>query len=203
MRLTRGERLVVASHNAGKIAEIAALVAPLGIETTTAAAFGLSEPAETEDSFAGNARIKAHHAARGSGLPSLSDDSGLAVEALDGDPGVRTADWAETGSGRDFAMAMEKTWKALEERGAPQPRRAAFHCTLCLAWPDGRDRIFEGRVDGRLVWPPRGSRGFGYDPMFLPDGEAETFGEMDPDRKHAISHRARAFAALKAGLDGG
>lgn len=198
-RLTEG-KLVIASHNAGKLREIAALMAPYGIVAVSAGDLGLPEPAETEETFAGNARIKAHAAAHGSGLPALSDDSGLAVAALDGAPGVHTADWAETPEGRDFPMAMRKLQDLLDARQVPEPRRAAFCCTLCLAWPDGHDEIFEGRVEGRLVWPMRGEKGFGFDPVFEPEGESETFGEMDPARKHAMSHRARAFAALKAAL---
>ncbi len=196
-RLSEG-KLVIASHNAGKVREIGALVAPFGISVVSAADLGLEVPEETEETFAGNARIKAHAAAQATGLPALSDDSGLMVEALDGAPGVHTADWAETPDGRDFHMAMEKVWRLLNERGAPEPWRASFNATLCLAWPDGHDEVFEGRVHGRLVWPLRGNRGFGFDPMFLPDGESETFGEMDPARKHAISHRADAFAKLVA-----
>lgn len=193
------KKLVVATHNAGKLREIATLLAPFGVDVTSAGELGLEEPAETEDNFAGNARIKAHFAAKASGLPALSDDSGIAVEALDGAPGVYTADWAETPNGRDFSMAMTKVWTALEEKSAPKPRKAAFHCTLCLAWPDGHDELFEGIAPGHLIWPMCGTRGFGYDPMFVPEGESETFGEMDPDRKHAMSHRARAFAKLVAG----
>jgi len=192
------KRLVIATHNAGKLREIARLLNPFGIETVSAGQLGLDEPPETEETFAGNARIKAHHAARHTGLPALSDDSGIVVDALDGAPGVHTADWAETPQGRDFPMAMRKVWDMLEERQAPFPRTARFVCTLCLAWPDGHDEIFEGRVEGQIVWPMRGSRGFGFDPVFLPEGESETFGEMDPQRKHAISHRARAFAAMVA-----
>ena len=199
MRKFSGDRLVIASHNAGKLKEIAALLAPYGITVSSAADHGLDEPEETEDTFAGNARIKAHYAAKGSGLPALSDDSGLSVEALDGAPGVYTADWAETPAGRDFPMAMEKVWTKLEEANASAPRRAAFHCTLCLAWPDGEDALFEGRVDGQIVWPMRGAHGFGFDPVFLPDGETETFGEMDPDKKHGMSHRAEAFRKFVAG----
>jgi XTP/dITP diphosphohydrolase len=187
---------VIATHNAGKLREIRALLEPYGVTVTSAGELGLPEPAETEETFAGNARIKAHAAARASGLIALSDDSGIEVEALGGAPGVHTADWAETPSGRDFRLAMEKTWTLLEQRNAPFPRRARFVCTLCLAWPDGRDQIFEGAVEGQVVWPMRGERGFGYDPIFLPDGETETFGEMAPEKKHAMSHRARAFAKL-------
>lgn len=191
-----GGKLVLASHNQGKLREIAALLEPFGAEVVSAAALGLAEPAETEGTFAGNARIKAHFAARTTGLPALSDDSGIMVEALGGAPGVHTADWAETPDGRDFPMAMEKVWRLLEEKAAPEPRRASFNATLCLAWPDGHDELFEGRVHGRIVWPMRGEIGFGFDPVFLPDGENETFGEMDPARKHAMSHRAVAFAKL-------
>lgn len=192
-------RLVVATHNKGKLREIGTLLAPFGIKVISAGDLGLTEPEETETTFAGNARIKAHFAARESGLPALADDSGIAVDALDGAPGVYTADWAETQSGRDFTMAMTKVWTMLENKSAPEPRNAAFHCTLCLAWPDGHDEIFDGSVAGSLTWPIRGTRGFGYDPMFVPEGESETFGEMDPDRKHAMSHRARAFEKLVAG----
>ena len=198
MRRLTERRLVIATHNAGKLREIAELLNPFGIETVSAGQLGLDEPPETEETFAGNARIKAHHAARQTGLPALSDDSGIVVDALDGAPGVHTADWAETPSGRDFPMAMKKVWDLLEERQAPFPRTARFVCTLCLAWPDGHDEIFEGKVEGQIVWPMRGTRGFGFDPVFLPEGESETFGEMDPQRKHAMSHRARAFAAMVA-----
>jgi XTP/dITP diphosphohydrolase len=189
-------RLVLASHNKGKLREVAALVAPYGMEVVSVAALGLPEPAETEDSFLGNARIKALAAARATGLPALADDSGFSVGALGGDPGVRTADWAELpGGGRDYAMAMAKV-AALAEPHAD--RTAWFTCALVLAWPDGHTEGFEGKVHGHWVHPPRGTRGFGYDPMFIPDGATETFGEMDPAAKHAISHRARAFALLAA-----
>lgn len=191
-----GGRLVIASHNEGKVREIGDLLEPYGAATVSAGALGLPVPEETEETFAGNARIKAHAAAGASGLPALSDDSGLMVDALAGRPGVHTADWAETPAGRDFPMAMEKVWSLLEANGAAEPRRARFCCTLCLAWPDGDDVVVEGRVGGRLVWPMRGDRGFGFDPIFLPDGETETFGEMAPERKHAMSHRADAFAKL-------
>ncbi|MBS9717650.1 RdgB/HAM1 family non-canonical purine NTP pyrophosphatase [Pseudohalocynthiibacter aestuariivivens] len=197
-KLTEG-KLVVATHNAGKLREISALLAPHGVDVVSAAALGFDEPEETEDTFAGNARIKAHFAAKKSGLPALSDDSGIMVDALDGAPGVYTADWAETPDGRDFPMAMSKVWSKLEDMGAKEPRSASFNCTLCLAWPDGHDELFEGKVDGRLVWPIRGSHGFGYDPMFLPNGESETFGEMSPEKKHGMSHRAAAFSELVDG----
>ena len=193
-----GEKLVIASHNAGKVREIGDLLRPLGISVTSVGELGLPEPEETEDSFAGNARIKAHAAAAAANLPALADDSGIAVDALDGAPGVYTADWAETPDGRDFPMAMEKVWTLLEEKAAPEPRTAQFVCALCLAWPGGEDEVFLGTATGRLVWPMRGEHGFGFDPIFLPDGETETFGEMSPERKHAMSHRADAFAKLIA-----
>lgn len=197
-----GDKLVIASHNAGKIREIGALLAPFGVEVVSAGDLGLDEPEETEVSFAGNARIKAHYAAQKSGLPALSDDSGIMVDALGGEPGVYTADWAETPNGRDFAMAMTKVWTLLEEMNAPEPRTALFNATLCLAWPDGHDEIFEGQVEGRVVWPMRGENGFGFDPIFMPEGKTQTFGEMDPAEKHAMSHRAVAFAKLVEGCFG-
>jgi XTP/dITP diphosphohydrolase len=193
-------RLVIATHNRGKLAEIADLLGPLGVETLSAASLGLPEPAETEDSFAGNALLKARAAAAAAGLPALADDSGLCVDALDGAPGVYTADWAETGQGRDWNLAMRKVEERLRAMGPGAPRTARFHCTLALALPDGAHWLFEGEVAGHLVWPPRGARGFGYDPMFVPDGHEETFGEMDPALKHAISHRAHAFQELVAAL---
>ncbi|MBM7067277.1 RdgB/HAM1 family non-canonical purine NTP pyrophosphatase [Actibacterium sp. 188UL27-1] len=202
MRQFDGDQLILASHNAGKLREIAALVEPFGVSVTSAGELGLEEPEETEDSFAGNARIKAHFAAQNSSLPALSDDSGIIVDALDGQPGVYTADWAETPQGRDFKMAMTRVWDMCEEKAAPAPRSARFVCTLCLAWPDGHDEVFEGAVEGQLTWPMRGENGFGFDPMFLPDGETETFGEMDPARKHAMSHRSVAFEKLSKGCFG-
>ncbi len=189
------ERWVVASHNAGKVREIHALLAPLGVEAVSAAELGLPEPDETEDSFAGNAVLKAQAAASRAGLVALADDSGLVVPALDGAPGIFSARWA--GPTRDFAAAMAKVQAELDARAATD-RSAHFVCALALADPDGGVEVFEGRVDGALVWPPRGDRGFGYDPVFLPDGETVTFGEMDPATKHAMSHRARAFAKLLA-----
>lgn len=197
-RLKRGERLVAASHNAGKLAEIAALLAPFGIEAAGAPALGLAEPEETGASFAENATIKALAAARAAGLPALADDSGFSVAALNGAPGVHTADWAMLPDGsRDYGVAMALTRARI---GEPEDEGAWFTCCLALAWPDGRVETFEGRVDGTWTWPPRGTRGFGYDPMFVPAGEVETFGEMAPERKHAISHRARAFALLRGRL---
>ncbi len=193
-KLTRGMRLVLASHNKGKLREIAELLAPYGIDVVSAGDLGLPEPDETEATFAGNARLKSVAAAMASGLPALSDDSGLEVATLDGAPGIYSARWA--GPSKDFALAMRKVEEALEVKGAtgPEARRANFAAVLSLAWPDGSSQEFEGKVFGTLVWPPRGTRGFGYDPMFLPDGYTETFGEMPPEAKHAISHRAVAFA---------
>lgn len=194
-----GGRLVVATHNAGKLEEIAALLAPFDVTPVSAGTLGLPEPEETETTFVGNARIKAHAAARASGLPALADDSGIEVDGLGGAPGVYTADWAETPRGRDFGQAMRRTWTELEAVGAPLPRTARFRSTLVLAWPDGHDEVFEGAVEGECVWPMRGARGHGYDPMFQPLGQPLTFAEMDPAEKNRISHRARAFAALVAG----
>ncbi|MCV6825603.1 MULTISPECIES: RdgB/HAM1 family non-canonical purine NTP pyrophosphatase [Halocynthiibacter] len=201
MRKLTEKKIVLASHNAGKLREISELLAPFGIEVVSAGELGLEEPEETESTFVGNARIKAHFAAKSANLPALSDDSGISVDALDGEPGVYTADWAETPNGRDFPMAMKKVWDKLEAKSAPLPRTAAFCCTLCLAWPDGHDEVFEGRVDGSLTWPMRGDRGFGFDPIFVPNGKEETFGEMDPSEKNAMSHRADAFAKFRAVLE--
>ena len=198
MRRLEGGRLVVASHNPGKVREIGELIRPFGLEAVSAAALGLAEPEETEASFEGNARLKAQAAAQAAGLPALADDSGLAVAALGGEPGVRSARWAETPQGRDFGAAMRHVWERLEAAQAPQPRRAAFVCALTLAWPDGHDETYLGRCAGRIVWPPRGERGFGYDPIFVPAGHDITFGEMEPAKKHAISHRADAFRQLVA-----
>ena len=191
-RLER-DRLVIASHNAGKLTEIAELVAPFGVDAVSAGSLGLPEPEETGATFQANAELKALAAAEGAGLPALADDSGLAVPALGGAPGIHSARWA--GRERDFARAMARVQEAL---GDSEDRSAYFVCALALAWPDGHRECFEGRVDGTLVWPPRGQRGFGYDPIFLPEGEPLTFGEMEPARKHAMSHRAQAFAKLVA-----
>jgi len=191
-----GNTLVIATHNRGKLEEIADLLRPYAITVQSAADLGLPEPAETEDSFVGNARLKAHAAARAAGFAALADDSGLCVDALAGAPGVFTADWAETPQGRDFDMAMARVWEAVEAVKAPLPRRAQFRCTLVLAWPDGADRVFEGEMPGQLVWPVRGDQGHGFDPMFQPDGNSITFGEMDRWTKNRISHRAAAFAKV-------
>lgn len=190
-----GARLVIASHNAGKVREIAELLSPFSLEVVSAAELGLPEPAETGTTFAANAEIKALAAAIGSGQPSLADDSGLAVSALDGEPGIYSARWA--GPDKDFGLAMRRVQERLD--GNPD-RRADFVCALALAWPDGEVEVFEGRVEGEVVWPPRGERGFGYDPIFVPAGDSRTFGEMPPAEKHAVSHRARAFAQLVARL---
>ena len=189
MRRLIERKLVVASHNPGKVREIAELIAPHGIEAVSAGALGLVEPDETEPTFTGNALIKAHAAAKASHLPALADDSGLCVDALNGDPGVLSARWA--GPEKDFALAMRQVHDRMGESANPN---AHFVCALAIAWPDGHTEVFEGKVMGTLVWPPRGTKGFGYDPIFVPDGFTETFGEMDQTQKHAMSHRARAFA---------
>lgn len=199
MRKFSGDRLLVATHNRGKLEEIAKLLEGFGISVVSAGDLGLPEPEETEDSFVGNARIKAHAAAQATGLPALSDDSGITIDALDGAPGVYTADWAETPTGRDFVMAMTKTWDKLETIAAPKPRLAQFRCTLVLAWPDGHDEVFEGVMAGQIVWPMRGDQGHGYDPIFQPLGHDLTFGEMDRWQKNQISHRADAFRRLVEG----
>ena len=197
MRRFTGNHLLIATHNKGKLEEMEALLSPYGISCSSNADHDLPEPEETETTFVGNARIKAHAAAKATGLPALSDDSGITVDALDGAPGIYTADWAETPNGRDFEMAMRRTWDTLEEMSAPSPRRAQFNCTLVLAWPDGHDEVFEGVMPGQIVWPMRGDQGHGYDPIFQPDGYEMTFGEMDRWEKNKISHRARAVAKLK------
>lgn len=201
-------KLVIATHNAGKLKEISALLAPFGTECISAGALGLPEPAETGTSFTANALIKAHAAASASGLPALADDSGLSVAALDGRPGVYTADWAERqwfegAPGRDWFMAMGKVEGMLVALGPDTPREAWFTSVLALAWPDGEQAVYEGRVDGTLAWPPRGTLGFGYDPAFVPAGQTRTFAELDPAEKQAISHRAAAFAKLVAEQFGG
>ncbi len=200
------EKLVIATHNKGKLAEFRDLMAPFGIEVTSAGELGLDEPEETGTTFEENAHIKAAAACQATGLPSLSDDSGLCVDALDGQPGVHTADWAEKPEGgRDFRMAMQKVEDALQAKSAYEPtdRKGRFVAVLCLVRPDGETEYFRGEVEGTLVWPPRGDKGFGYDPVFLPDGFDQTFGEMEAGEKHGweagrgdlgLSHRARAFA---------
>jgi XTP/dITP diphosphohydrolase len=188
-----GDRLIIASHNPGKVEEIAALLAPFSIKTVSAGTLGIPEPEETGDSFEANAALKARAAATASGLPALADDSGLVVPALGGAPGIYSARWA--GPGKDFRIAMERVHRELGDRD----RDAAFVAVLALAWPDTATELFRGEVEGSLIWPPRGDRGFGYDPMFVPAGAALTFGEMNPAQKHLISHRARAFAKLVEG----
>lgn len=199
MRKFDGKELLIATHNQGKLEEIADLLSPFGVTVSSNADYGLPEPEETETTFVGNARIKARAAVDATGLPALSDDSGITVDGLDGAPGVYTADWAETPNGRDFVMAMTSTWAELEARGTPMPRLAQFRCCLVLAWPDGHDEVFEGVMPGQLVWPMRGDQGHGYDPIFQPDGYDVTFGEMDRFEKNRISHRADAFKKLIEG----
>jgi XTP/dITP diphosphohydrolase len=199
MRKFVENQLVVATHNQGKLEEISQLLLPFGVTLLSAAFCGLPEPLETESTFVGNARIKAHAAARETGIVALADDSGICIDALGGDPGVKTADWAEIPGGRDFRVAMERTRLALVETGADEPWTAQFRCTLVLAWPDGHDEIFEGVMSGCVVWPMRGNQGHGYDPIFKPDGSAVTFGEMDRWEKNAVSHRASAFRRLIRG----
>ena len=190
-------RLVVASHNAGRVREIAALLAPLGVEAVSAASLRLPEPEETETTFAGNAALKARAAAEASGLPALSDDSGLEVFALNRDPGVYSARWA--GPSKDFRAAMERVWRELTEKGATD-LSARFVCALALAEPNGETEVFEGEARGKIVWPPRGEKGFGYDPIFVADGQTRTFGEMTHDDKLPLTHRARAFEKLLTAL---
>ena len=195
--------LVIATHNAGKLEEISALLDPYGVKCISAGSLGLPEPPETGTTFVQNALIKARAAAEASGLPALADDSGLSVDALDGRPGVYTADWAERqhfegDPGRDWYMAMGKVEGMLQQKGADVDRSCAFHCVLALAWPDGEQAVYEGTAPGTLTWPPRGEMGFGYDPVFVPKGREQTFAEIAPEEKHAISHRADAFAKLVA-----
>ena len=195
--------LVIATHNPGKLKEIGALLEPYGVKCISAGSLGLPEPAETGTSFVQNALIKARAAAEASGLAALADDSGLSVEALDGRPGVYTADWAERqwfegDPGRDWFMAMGKVEGMLQAQGTEVDRSCAFHCVLAIAWPDGEHAVYEGTAPGTLTWPPRGTLGFGYDPVFIPQGRNQTFAELDPEEKHAISHRADAFAKLVA-----
>lgn len=208
MRKLGSEKLVIATHNAGKLKEISALLAPFGIECISAGALGLPEPAETGTTFVENALIKARAASEACGLPALADDSGLSVTALGGRPGVYTADWAERQwfegePGRDWFMAMGKVEGMLQALGSDVDRSCCFSCVLAIAWPDGESAVYEGRADGTLTWPPRGAMGFGYDPVFVPLGDTRTFAEHDPEEKHAISHRADAFAKLVAEQFGG
>ncbi|MCB8821886.1 non-canonical purine NTP pyrophosphatase [Microvirga rosea] len=205
-------KVVIATHNPGKLREMKELFAPFGVEAVSAGELGLPVPAETGHMFAENAAIKAHAAAKATGLPALSDDSGLCVDALDGAPGLFTADWA--GPSKDFPAAMQRVERELQKRGVTPTgnRKAHFVSALVIAWPDGHEELFEGRVFGQVVWPPRGSQGFGYDPLFQPEGFSETFGELSSERKHgidwsmpepqALSHRARAFVMLAQGCLG-
>ncbi len=203
MRRFVGDRLLVATHNRGKLEEIADLLRDYGIAVVGAAEMNLPEPNETGTSFVENARIKAHAAAQATGLPALSDDSGIEIDALQGAPGVYTADWAETPNGRDFGLAMTRAQDALIASGALPPWTARFCATFVLAWPDGHDEVFPGKVEGRFVWPMRGDQGHGYDPVFQPEGHDVTFGEMERWQKNRMSHRADAFRKLKAAIGHG
>jgi XTP/dITP diphosphohydrolase len=196
MKTLKNQKIVIATHNRGKLEEFRQIFAPFGVDAVSAGQLGLPEPAETESTFRGNARIKALSAMQVSGLIALSDDSGLCVDALDGAPGVYTADWA--GPNRDWSMAMRLVEEKLQARGAttPKQRRAAFVCTLCVVWPNGSERYYEGKVPGQLVWPPRGVLGHGYDPVFMPAGQTLTFGELQHTDKNRISHRARALELM-------
>lgn len=201
IRKLGSETLVIATHNTGKLKEISALLGPYGVQCISAGSLGLPEPAETGNTFIENALIKAHAAAQASGLPALADDSGLSVAALGGRPGVYTADWAERQwfegpAGRDWYMAMGKVEGMLAELGPGTDRACWFSCVLAIAWPSGEQAVYQGRADGTLTWPPRGTMGFGYDPVFVPVGGALTFAELEPKEKHRISHRADAFAKL-------
>lgn len=207
-RLKRGDHLLLATHNAGKVAEFRELFTPLGLVLISAADLNLPEPIETGTTFVENARLKAHAAAAAASMIALADDSGLCVDALDGEPGVYTADWAQTPHGRDYAMAMQRVDDRLQAAGADSPgkRKGSFNATLCLAHPDGRDDLYVGQATGTMVWPPRGTMGFGFDPMFMPDGFDITFGEMPSSDKHSwapgqvgLSHRAKAFAKFVEG----
>ena len=200
MRKLAGQNIVIATHNKGKLEEFVELLAPYGVKAQSAGALGLPEPEETETTFRGNAKIKAQSAMQASGLIAIADDSGLCVDALGGAPGVYTADWA--GPTRDWSMAMRLVEEKLQAAGAlnPEQRKAQFMCTLCVLWPDGETRFYEGVAPGQLVWPPRGALGHGYDPAFVPDGQLQTFAEMTHDAKNKISHRARALEMLLADL---
>lgn len=202
MRKFTASKLVVASHNEGKVSEIRALLAPYGIETVSAKELDLPVPEETETTFHGNAALKARAAVAGSGLPALADDSGIEIDALDGAPGVYTADWAETPDGRDFMLAMTRAWDEVQAKDAEPPFTARFNACLCLAWPDGHEETILGIAAGTLTWPPRGDNGFGYDPMFVPDaGDGRTFGEMPYEVKESMSHRTDAFRKLQTAFE--
>lgn len=201
MRKFSEKTLLVATHNTGKLEEVSDLLSDFGVTAVGAAEKGLAEPIEDGVTFVENARIKAHAACKATGLVSLADDSGLEIDGLNGEPGVYTADWAETSVGRDFVLAMTKCHEQLITKKAPKPWTARFRCTLVLAWPDGHDEVFEGKVEGRFSWPMRGSNGHGYDPIFIPEGYDQTFGEMDRWKKNRMSHRANAFEQLKSAFD--
>jgi XTP/dITP diphosphohydrolase len=203
MRRFTAPDLLIATHNRGKLDEFRALLAPYPVRVLSNADFALSEPDETETTFAGNARIKALAGMRATGLPTLADDSGLTVDALGGLPGIHTADWAEGPGGRDWTRAMGRVQAELDAQAAPEPRRGAFCCTLVLCWPNGDEAVFDGQIAGRLVWPPRGVTGHGYDPMFQPDGHDRTFAEMTAGEKNAISHRSIALRQFLAACFGG
>lgn len=196
--ISRGDRLLIATHNKGKFEEISALFSQFGLDLVFAGDVGLASPVESETSFVGNARIKAHAAAQETGLPSLSDDSGLEIDCLGGLPGVWSADWAEGSQGRNFDKAMQRVFREIKATKSPEPWTARFKCCLVLAFPDGSDRVFEGKVDGRIVFPGRGEKGHGYDPIFVPDGGKLSFAEMDRWEKNRMSHRGRAFEAMIA-----
>ncbi len=197
-RQFQGGDLVLATHNRGKVEELVALLDPFGVSVSSAADFGLDAPEETETSFVGNARLKAHHVAKATNRPALADDSGVEIDVLSGAPGIYTADWAEGPGGRDFLRAMQKAWEMICATGAKPPYLGRFRCALVLAWPDGHEEVFEGKVEGHLVWPLRGKLGHGYDPMFQPLGYNLTFAEMSSSQKNALSHRAAAFRELTA-----
>lgn len=193
MKSLHGQKLVIATHNKGKVPEIAALLAPFNVEVTSAGELNISEPEETEITFKGNALLKARHSAEQSGLPALADDSGLSVDALDGQPGIYSARWAIKDGVRDFNFAMDKLNSELADK---KDKTARFICALAIVWPDGEEFVVEGEIEGDIIWPMRGDNGFGYDPVFQPKGDHRSFAEMDPAEKHAMSHRARAFAQL-------
>jgi XTP/dITP diphosphohydrolase len=199
-RSLKGEKILIATHNKGKLEEFREILAPNNVTVVSAGELGLAEPDETETTFEGNARIKAVAAMKASGLITIADDSGLCVDALDGDPGVYTANWA--GPNRDWMMAMRTVEEKLQAKGASEPaqRTASFNATLCVLWPDGHEQFFVGKVPGHLAWPPRGAFGHGYDPMFVPEGESVTFAEMTHEKKNTLSHRARAVAAMVKAL---
>ena len=201
-RLLVSDTVVLATHNPGKIREFRDLLNGLPVNVVTSQDLGLPSPEEISSTFDGNASLKARFSSGASGKPAIADDSGITVDALDGQPGPATADWAETPTGRNYVKAMTRVWTMLEEISAPEPRRAQFRSTICVSWPDGHEEFFRGIVEGRIVWPMRGELGFGFDPIFLPDGYRKTFGEMDRKHKNLISHRALALQEFAAGCLG-